>query len=112
MRFPRGAGVAELGWSLPERRDWKGFLQRLAAGLSRYEALGIRYSDSAFAVAAHTSYPSAARSAAVDLSSQTGYGEIRYTLDGSDPSSRPPPCEKAPAGGAPAHLAAAPFDGG
>ncbi len=111
MTFPRAAAVAELGWSPPEKRDWKGFLQRLAAGLSRYEALGIRYSDSAFAVAAHTSYPSAARSAAVDLSSQTGYGEIRYTLDGSDPSSRSPRYEKTLVVGAPAQLRAATFDG-
>jgi len=47
MTFPRSAAVAEIGWSAPERRDWRGFLQRLPAELARYQALGIRYSDDA-----------------------------------------------------------------
>jgi hexosaminidase len=111
MTFPRAAALAELGWSLPERRDWQGFLQRLAAGLSRYDALGIRYSDSAFTVHARISYPSAAGDAEIDLSTQAGYGAIRYTLDGSDPSPRSPRYEKTVRVAAPAQMRAATFDG-
>ncbi len=111
MTFPRAAAVAELGWSQPGRRDWKGFLQRLAPGLSRYEALGIHYSDSAFAVLAHISYPSAARDAEVALSTQAGHGVIRYTLDGSDPSPRSARYEDAVSVTAPAQMRAATFDG-
>ncbi|TLY62009.1 MAG: beta-hexosaminidase [Gammaproteobacteria bacterium] len=47
MTFPRAAAVAEIGWSAPERRQWRGFLQRLPAELARYQALGMRYSDEA-----------------------------------------------------------------
>jgi hexosaminidase len=47
MALPRAAAVAEVGWTAPARKDWNGFLQRLAPMAERYRALGIRYDDSA-----------------------------------------------------------------
>ena len=49
MTLPRAAAVAEVGWTMPERKDWKSFLQRLAPMAERYRALGIHYDDSALA---------------------------------------------------------------
>ena len=83
--FPRTAALSELGWSPASAHDWNGFLQRLAAELSRYRALGIGYADSAFAPAFDVS---AARKGMLRaaLSNQAGFGEIRYTTDGSAPT--------------------------
>lgn len=42
MTFPRAAAVAELGWSLPERRGWDGFQKRMAALSARYASVGLQ----------------------------------------------------------------------
>jgi len=83
MSLPRAAAVAEVGWSPPARRQWPDFLQRLAAFMPRYRALGPNAADSAFAIDAHLS--ASADQVAVTLANQTGFGDIRYTLDGNDP---------------------------
>jgi hexosaminidase len=84
--FPRMAALSELGWSAASARDWNGFLQRLTAELARYRALGIGYADSAFAPAFDVT---AGREGIVRaaLSNQVSFGEIRYTADGSAPTS-------------------------
>ncbi|HKC15161.1 MAG TPA: family 20 glycosylhydrolase [Steroidobacteraceae bacterium] len=84
MALPRAAAVAELGWSPAVRRQWPDFLQRLAAFMPRYRALGPNSADSAFAIDARIS--ASADHVAVTLANQTGFGEIRYTLDGQDPA--------------------------
>src|SRR5689334_19128802 len=85
--YPRIAALSELAWSAPSDHDWNGFLQRLPAQLARYRALGIDYADSAFAPAFDVT---AAREGMlrVALSNQTNFGEIRYTTDGSAPTSK------------------------
>jgi hexosaminidase len=84
MAWPRAAAVAELGWSAPERRNWREFLSRLTPMFGRYTALGISYADSALAVAARVSQ--SGDRVTVALSNQASWGDIRYTLDGRDPS--------------------------
>lgn len=88
--FPRIAAMAELGWSPANAHDWPRFLQRLPAELARYRALGIDYADSAFAPAFHITGADQ-KGLRVELSSQTGYGTIRYTTDGSTPTNRSAP---------------------
>jgi hexosaminidase len=84
--FPRIAALSEAGWSAPGAHDWNGFLPRLAAELARYRALGIGYADTAFAPAFDVT---AGREGMlrVALANQTQFGEIRYTTDGSAPTS-------------------------
>jgi hexosaminidase len=84
--YPRVAALSELGWSAASAHDWNGFLQRLPAELARYRALGIGYADTAFAPAFDVT---AGRKGMlhVALSNQTNFGEIRYTTDGSAPTS-------------------------
>lgn len=84
--FPRIAALSELGWSPASAHDWNGFLQRLAAELARYRALGIGYADTAFAPAFDVT---AGRKGMlrVALSNQAKFGEIRFTTDGSVPTS-------------------------
>lgn len=85
MAWPRAAAVAEIGWTAPQRRDWRDFLSRLGPMFQRYADLGITYADSTFAVAAQLSRRG--ERVSVALSNQASAGDIRYTLDGSDPSS-------------------------
>jgi hexosaminidase len=90
MAFPRAAAVAELGWSPGARRGWSDFLRRLPPLFERYRLLGLPFADTAFAVIARTGEPSAAAIVPVELSNQAHSGDIRYTTDGSEPSSGSP----------------------
>jgi hexosaminidase len=48
MTFPRAAAVAELGWSAPSRRDFAGFMRRLAGQRPLFDVLGMTYATSTF----------------------------------------------------------------
>jgi hexosaminidase len=83
--FPRIAALAERTWS--PKADWNSFIARLPAEMSRYRAAGIVPADGAYAVAIATAAAGNDK-AKVTLSSQAGYGTIRYTTDGSSPTSQ------------------------
>lgn len=84
--FPRAAALAETGWS--QHHDWNDFLTRLPAAFARYRALGINYSDAAFAV--DVSAQSAAAATRISLANQAEFGIVRYTLDGALPTEASP----------------------
>ncbi|MEQ7874477.1 family 20 glycosylhydrolase [Sphingomonas sp. ASV193] len=90
--FPRLAAFAEGVWSPRAARDFPAFLGRLEPQVERWRREGMPAADSAFAVAygLDGSRADAVRRgrASVRLSNQTGHGTIRYTTDGSDPTSR------------------------
>jgi hexosaminidase len=88
--FPRIAALSELAWSPASAHDWTGFLRRLTAELPRYRALGIRYADTAFAPAFDVT-AGAKATLRVALSDQAHFGDIRYTMDGSAPTSTSTP---------------------
>jgi len=88
MALPRAAAVAELGWTRPQARHWEQFLQRLAPELARYRVFGFQAADSVFAVDAQVSAQSPTLT--MTLSNQGGFGDIRFTTDGSDPSVHSP----------------------
>ncbi|MDZ5645757.1 family 20 glycosylhydrolase [Nitrospirillum sp. BR 11828] len=89
--YPRMDALAEGLWSPKDKRDWRGFLDRLPAQLARYRHLGVDAADSAFAVdftvEGGANAALAAGTATVALSNQAGVGTIRYTTDGSTPTS-------------------------
>jgi hexosaminidase len=87
--FPRAAALAEATWTPAARRDWNDFLQRLAPMLARYRAAGFQAADSAFAVRIAAT-PGGQDRAVVTLANQSGFGTIRYTLDGSTPTPQSP----------------------
>ena len=89
MAFPRLAALAEVAWSPRASRDWGSFLRRLAPQMQRYRAAGIAAADSAFAVRFDV-LPADGRHATVALRNQVGFGEFRYTVDGSVPSADSP----------------------
>ncbi|MBB3778480.1 hexosaminidase [Xanthomonas campestris] len=92
--FPRLSAVADVTWSPAAARNWKDFLARMPAQLQRYKALGIDYSDGAFAAdIALEGGPNpvlAGGPAKVVLGTQAGAGTLHYTTDGSDPTPASP----------------------
>lgn len=86
MAFPRAAAVAEIGWSPAAARDWTSFFGRLPGEIARYRTLGLDEDDSALALEATAQADPASGEDQVALSSLSGVGQIRYTLDGSAPT--------------------------
>jgi hexosaminidase len=84
--FPRAAAIAEVTWSPASARDWSGFQARLPVQFARYRRLGIGYADSAFEPRLRMSAGSSPERLRVELSKQAPLGEIRFTLDGSEPT--------------------------
>jgi hexosaminidase len=93
MALPRAAALAEVGWSAAARRQWPDFLQRLVPMFARYRAFGLTYADSVFAPAAEISRVSGGLRLALSSQAESGaaaVSEIRYTLDGREPSLESP----------------------
>jgi hexosaminidase len=89
MAFPRLSALAEVTWSPKATRDFSSFLTRLAPQMRRFARAGMGAADSAFAVRYALAAQGADR-AQVTLANQTGFGELRYTTDGSAPTAQSP----------------------
>ena len=85
MAFPRAAAVAEAGWTAQADRNWQGFLSRLPTEMARFSRLGVAEDDSAFAIDLKTA-PQGVGAARVTLANQTGFGQVRYSLNGQPPT--------------------------
>ncbi|WP_084581658.1 beta-N-acetylhexosaminidase [Sphingomonas azotifigens] len=94
MLFPRAAAIAEITWSGKDKRDFTGFVQRLQPQMARWRRSGMEVADSAFAVdyklQGTRGEALRANQAKVALTTQTGFGTIRYTLDGKQPTAKSP----------------------
>lgn len=89
MTFPRAAALAEIGWTPSAELRWPDFQPRMVAMLGRYSRLGVRYSDAAFRVMAFKRGESGGR-ISVELAKQVPLGEIRYTINGTEPTAKSP----------------------
>jgi hexosaminidase len=111
MAFPRAAAIAELGWSPHGNADWPGFLARMPAEVSRYRALDFPAADSAFEPLVKTDLDASANRVTVSLATQTGLGDIHYSLDGRAPSPVSPKYTAPITVDLPARLRTQTFDG-
>ena len=109
MVFPRLAAVAEAAWTAPEHREWRGFLARMPDQLDRYRALGIHYAESAFVARIEPDYTPTTDALQIRMSTQSGLGQIRYTLDGTDPTPQSSVYDAPIAAKAPVEVRAASF---
>lgn len=85
MAFPRLLALAETVWSPPEAKNFEHFIERLMPHMMRLKSLGLRAADSAFAVRFDVATGRGDKRV-VTLSNQVGQGDVRYTLDGSEPT--------------------------
>ena len=87
MTFPRAAALAEIAWTPAVQLRWAPFQRRMVAMLGRYSRLGIRYSDAAFRAMVFNRGENGDR-VSIELAKQVPLGEIRYTLNGSEPTAK------------------------
>ena len=80
MAYPRVCALAEVVWTVKEKRNWPDFARRIRTHFARLDALKVNYAKSYFDV---TSSFSGGKIALVTLD---GSLEIRYTTDGKEPS--------------------------
>jgi len=83
MLFPRLAALAEVTWSPAHRRDWDDFWGRMKTHFTRLDALGVDY----FIPPPRSLTPLTVFTDDLEvvLDSPLEKGQVRYTLDGSDP---------------------------
>jgi hexosaminidase len=87
--FPRVAAVAETGWSPAERKDFADFRQRLPALLAHYRALGVAYAKTPFQPKVDIAREGD-HQVRITATDRLGFDELRYTTDGSAPTSSSP----------------------
>lgn len=88
--FPRAAAIAEILWTPANEISWNSFLNRLPAQMARFEQQGVTAADIPFAVEFGLSEGrlNALESgkATLQLRNQVEFGDIYYSLDGSEPT--------------------------
>ena len=82
--FPRLCALAEVTWSPARLRNWDDFSSRMVRHYSRLDALGVDYYIPRPILATSETTPSG--SVRVELANPSRRGEIRYTLNGSEPT--------------------------
>ncbi|MFG0252568.1 MAG: family 20 glycosylhydrolase, partial [Phycisphaerales bacterium JB038] len=87
MTYPRLAALAEVTWSPKEKRDWADFRTRIDDHERRLDALGVKYYvEPPICTPAERTFE---ETLTVTLSCPRPDAEIRYTRDGSHPSTSP-----------------------
>ncbi len=89
MAFPRALALAELTWSPRATRSWDGFLARLGPRLAELDARGVRFRVPDVGGLEEDVLTLEDR-VRVTLVNPLGSGEIRYTLDGTEPDAASP----------------------
>ena len=93
MIWPRALALAELAWSSREARDWNSFVARLPNALRALDGLNVSYRVP-HVDGLDGDRLTLASSVDVRLSTTAPGAEIRYTIDGSDPSATSPKYER------------------
>ena len=86
--FPRLAALAEVAWTQPEKKDWTSFLKGMDSFNEHLSAKGIVYARSMYNIQ-HTVRPEDG-ALKVKLECVRPDVEIRYTMDGSEPTAASP----------------------
>lgn len=90
MIYPRIIALAEVGWTQPARKDWPDFRRRINAEIPRLVARGYN----AFTLSTDVEMPMRvdldARCIRLALTCERMGVDIRYTLDGSEPTASSP----------------------
>ena len=89
MSLPRMCAVAEQVWSHESRRSWSDFAKRLRSHYGRFDVMGVNASRSVYNVTASASILTD-KSLHVVLQSDGDNHAVRYTLDGTAPTSDSP----------------------
>ena len=84
MAYPRLFAIAENAWSAQELENWDDFIERLFPHLERLGKQNIMYAKSAFNV--WIRHKGNGKNITIDLHTEANGLDIKYTLDGTDPT--------------------------
>ncbi len=84
MTFPRVYAIAESGWTAQSNKDWDNFTNRLETQLERLEQQEVRYATSAFSP--WIDHKGNGETVEITLKTEVNGLDIRYTLDGAEPT--------------------------
>lgn len=85
MALPRLAALSEVQWSQPALKDYTSFTNRLTEFTHLYDRLGYNYAKHLYNVAIHVDSDNKWREILIHMTT-AGKAEIRYTLDGTEPT--------------------------
>ncbi len=85
MALPRLAALSEVQWSQPALKDYNSFTNRLTEFTHLYDHLGYNYAKHLYNVAIHVDSDNKWREILIHMTT-AGNAEIRYTLDGTEPT--------------------------
>jgi len=86
MAYPRALALAEVAWSAKSGRDFESFRRRLLPRLLGLDRLGVNYRFPSADNGLERNRVVTGDSVVVEIRSALPEAEIRYTLDGSEPS--------------------------
>ncbi|GAB3655143.1 family 20 glycosylhydrolase [Echinicola sediminis] len=86
MIFPRLLALSEVAWTSPENKGWEDFFSRLQSHYRLLQRKGINYYRPIAELKIKAQVDTVKEASLVSISSERYGAEIRYTLDGSDPS--------------------------
>jgi len=90
MVFPRALALAEVAWTSEKEKDWLDFEKRLQDHYLLLQRLNVNYHRPSFKPHALARYNKETKSSVVSISSSQYQPIIRYTTDGSNPTSKSP----------------------
>lgn len=85
MALPRLAALSEVQWSQPALKDYTSFTNRLIEFTHLYDRLGYNYAKHLYNVTIHVDSDKKWREILIHMTT-AGKAEIRYTLDGTEPT--------------------------
>lgn len=85
MALPRLAALSEVQWSQPALKDYTNFTNRLTKFTHLYDRLGYNYAKHLYNVTIHVDSDKKWREILIHMTT-AGNAEIRYTLDGTEPT--------------------------
>jgi len=85
MELPRMSALAEVQWTMPEKKNYDDFIARIPSMLNIYQMKGYNFAKHLYDVKADIRPDFEAGAIKVELST-VGDAEIYYTLDGSEPT--------------------------
>lgn len=86
MILPRLSVLSEALWTAPEHKNEQKFIRKIDVHFDRLKALGYNFSWSALSPDYKVTYDKSDEKFILELTNEFGIYEIRYTLDGSEPS--------------------------
>jgi hexosaminidase len=86
MAFPREMAIAEVAWSPKAAKSWDSFRGRLLPRLLALDRLGVNYRFPGVEKGLEKNQVVATDTLTLELSSAIPEAEVRYTLDGSEPT--------------------------